>query len=589
MKKDDKKNKTSKKNEDKVKNKSPKKEDKKEDKKKEDKKEDKKKDDKKENKKKEDKKEDKKKDDKKENKKKDDKKEDKKKDDKKEDKKKDDKKENPKKEDELIPDRPELEKIKSQKINLFCPPENMSPYPRTLFFINNPNFNDNNPIRTRGKITSYEIISKKYMMVYKTYRDTSICLKEVMRHNNLIRSKLFEDTNLIWKIIVSQEMVPFIKHLNKYQRYNHFPFTWELSRKDYLYTHYKIMQNKFPKDFNYIPQSFILPRDKELITLLFKDYNLEIDNLFLIRPFGSSKGKEVQFFTNIENLPKSCILTHYISNPHLIDNTKYNLRFYVLVTGFCPLKIYFYKEGFANFASQKYSFDLNEKGLNNKKIHITKHLDNNEKEENDSDSSSSDSSNSKSKYTKSEDNDIGKIICFSELKKWFKERKLHFSKIKRKIKDIIIKTFLSIADKGIQQLKEININSGNLFELFGVDIILDYKLRPWLLEITLNPNLNCTSFIEEKIKSKLITDTLNIIGLIPYSHDGKYKIYDKEDKYKDNIEEAINETLHELERPCGDFKRIFPLIENIDLYSKYLENPGEENLALWDVIHKKNK
>ncbi len=594
MKKDDKKIKNPKKNEDKVKNKSPNKEDKKESpKKNEDKIKNKspKKDDKKLSPKKEDKKENKKKDDKKENKNKEDKKENKNKEDKKENKNKEDKKEKPKKEDELIPDRPELERIKSQKINLFCPPETLPSYPRTLFFLYNPNLNENYPIRTKGKITPYEIISKKYMMVYKTFSDSSICLKEVMRHNNLIRSKLFEDTNLIWKIVVVNEMIPLIKTLNKYQRYNHFPFTWEISRKDYLYTHYKIMQSKFPKDFNYIPQSFILPRDKELVTLLFKDYEFEADKLFLIRPFGSSKGKEVKFFTNIENLPKSCIITHYISNPHLIDNTKYNLRFYVLVTGFCPLKIYLYKEGFANFASQKYNFDINEKGLNNKNIHITKHLDNiNQKdEENDSSSSSSSSSNSESKYSKNEDNEFGKVICLSELKKWFKERKLHFSKIKRKIRDIIIKTFISIADKGIQQIKEININSGNLFELFGVDIILDNKLRPWLLEINLNPNLNCSSFIEDKIKSKLITDTLNIIGLIPYSHDGKYRIYDKEVKYKDNIEEAINETLHEFERPCGDFKRIFPLIENIDVYSKYIENPGEENLALWDNIQKKNK
>ena len=519
-----------------------------------------------------------------------DKKQNPKKEEKKENKTKEDKKQNPKKEEELIPDRPELEKIKSQKINLFCPPENLPSHPRTLFFIYDPKLNDNNQIRTKGKIIPYEIISKKYMMVYKTFRDTSFCIKEVMRYNNLIRTKLFEDTNLIWKIVVTEEMIPLIKTLNKYQRYNHFPFTWELSRKDYLYTHYRIMQTKFPKDFNYIPQSFILPRDKELVSLLFKDYQFDIDKLYLIRPFGSSKGKKVGFFTNIENLPKTSIITHYISNPHLINDTKYNLRFYVLVTGFCPLKMYFYKEGFANFASQKYDFDLNEEGLNNKKIHITKHLENINKneEENESDSSS-DSSSSESKSSQSQYNDLGRVICLSELKKWFKERNLHFSKIKRKIKDIIIKSFISIADKGIQQLKEINISSGNLFELFGVDILLDNKLHPWLLEINLNPNLNCPSFIEHKIKSKLITDTLNIIGLIPYSHDGKYKIYDKEIKFKDNIEEMINETLHEFERPCGDFKRIFPLIENIDVYSKYLENPGEENLALWNVIQKKNK
>ncbi len=491
--------------------------------------------------------------------------------------------------DVILPERPELKNRKIQKLKFLCPPSNLPYHPNTLFFYYDPKLNKNP--QTKLKIIDYEIKERKFMVLYKAYQNLPLCLSEPMKYNNIIRTKLFDNTNIIWKLLKQDKMFPLLKELNKYQKYNHFPITWQLSRKDNLYNNYKKLQIKFPNDFKYMPETFVLPKDKEIFTLQVQNYELNKNNIWLLKPVASSRGRGIRILTNFNDIPEKTIITHYISNPHLIDNTKYNLRFYVLVTGFCPLKIYLYKEGFANFASQKYNFDINEKGLNNKNIHITKHLDNiNQKdEENDSSSSSSSSSNSESKYSKNEDNEFGKVICLSELKKWFKERKLHFSKIKRKIRDIIIKTFISIADKGIQQIKEININSGNLFELFGVDIILDNKLRPWLLEINLNPNLNCSSFIEDKIKSKLITDTLNIIGLIPYSHDGKYKIYDKEDKYKDNIEEAINETLHEFERPCGDFKRIFPLIENIDLYSKYLENPGEENLALWDVIHKKNK
>ena len=56
-------------------------------------------------------------------------------------------------------------------------------------------------------------------------------------------------------------------------------------------------------------------------------------------------------------LPKSrpLIVQRYLAKPHLINNTKYDLRIYVLVTSMCPLKIYLYDEGLARFASNQYT------------------------------------------------------------------------------------------------------------------------------------------------------------------------------------------------------------------------------------------
>ena len=470
---------------------------------------------------------------------------------------------------ELKPDRPELRNRKIQKLKFLCPPSNLPYHPKTLFFYYDPKLNKNP--QTKLKIVDYEIKDKKYMVLYKAYQNLPLCLSEPMKYNNVIRTKLFDNTNIIWKLLKQDKMFPLLKELNKYQKYNHFPITWQLSRKDNLYTNYKKMQKKFPNDFKYMPETYILPRDREIFNLKIENYEFNKNNLWLIKPVASSRGRGIRILTNMNDIPEKTLITHYISNPHLINGKKYDLRLYVLITGYCPLKIYLFEDGLTRFCSEDYNLDQSK--LSDKYIHLTNYSINKNNE-----------NFEKNDDTEKEEGNKWSIFTY---KKFLKENKIDFNKIWKKIKDIVIKTILSITDSGIPIIKDFNLSSVNLFEIYGFDILLDEYLNPWLMEVNLNPSLNCDSNLDLKIKSKVLTDIFNIIGPIPFSHDGKFNIIEKENNYKDSISEAINESLHEFYRPSGGFERIFPLKDNIKDYSKFLEKPEDENKALWAILLQK--
>ncbi len=82
-----------------------------------------------------------------------------------------------------------------------------------------------------------------------------------------------------------------------------------------------------------------------------------------------------------------------------------------------------------------------------------------------------------------------------------------------RIFDVILKTILSGEHYVLASLKKNNLHRGNCFEIFGYDVLIDSDLKPWLVEVNLSPSLACDSPLDLTIKTNLLADTFNMIGV----------------------------------------------------------------------------
>ena len=133
------------------------------------------------------------------------------------------------------------------------------------------------------------------------------------------------------------------------------------------------------------------------------------------------------------------IISRYISDPHLIDGYKYDLRIYVLVSSFDPLKIYFYYEGLVRFATMKYTNKIDK--IDEKLIHLTNFSINKNGEN----------------YVyneEAEDDGIGSKWSLSALKRKFAKLNLDYEELINNIKDLIIKTLIAVQPHILSKLKK---------------------------------------------------------------------------------------------------------------------------------------
>jgi tubulin polyglutamylase TTLL9 len=70
---------------------------------------------------------------------------------------------------------------------------------------------------------------------------------------------------------------------------------------------------------------------------------------------------------------------------------------------------------------------------------------------------------------------------------------------------IVTRSLLSVADT--------MVHDRNCFELYGYDIIIDDKLKPFLIEVNASPSLTAEHATDRDLKMRLLSDVLDVLDL----------------------------------------------------------------------------
>jgi tubulin polyglutamylase TTLL5 len=291
----------------------------------------------------------------------------------------------------------------------------------------------------------------------------------------------------------------FYSGLHQYQRVNHFPGSTELTRKDLLWKHFRNMQKVFGKaNFNFMPDTYVLPDQLDDFLVAYERQ----DCFWIVKPTASSRGRGIFLLRDLEELPMdSAIISMYVERPMLIQGLKFDLRLYVLVTGFDPLRIYIYREGLTRFASSTFSTDT-EEDLKDVYKHLTNYSVN----------------KFAHNFVENQDanlDNFGHKWSISALNKHLKCLGVDIEALWGRIIDVVIKTLLAVERAVNNRTKNMVMWRQNCFELYGFDILIDEDVKPWLLEVNLSPSMQADSPLDRRIKAHLLAEALNLIRIRP--------------------------------------------------------------------------
>ncbi|XP_069884382.1 tubulin polyglutamylase TTLL6 isoform X3 [Dipodomys merriami] len=356
--------------------------------------------------------------------------------------------------------------------------------------------------------------------------------------------------------------------MKSYQKINHFPGMTEICRKDLLARNMSRMLKMFPKEFHFFPRTWCLPADWGAL----QRYSRSRKNkTYICKPDSGCQGRGIFVTRTVKEIKpgEDMICQLYITKPFIIDGFKFDLRIYVLLTSCDPLRIFVYNEGLARFATTSYSNPCID-NLDDICMHLTNYSIN------------------KHSTNFIDDGNSGSKRKLSTFNMYMKNKGYDVEQIWKSIEDVIIKTLISaqpvIKHNYHSCFPSHTLNSA-CFEILGFDILLDRKLKPWLLEVNHSPSFSTDSKLDREVKDSLLYDTLVLINL---GSCDKKKVLEEEKQRGRFLQQCPSREIrmeeakgfqamrlqktekYEMEN-CGGFRLIYPC-ENMEKYETFFQD-----------------
>uniref|UniRef100_A0A8C5QUX8 Tubulin tyrosine ligase like 7 n=1 Tax=Leptobrachium leishanense TaxID=445787 RepID=A0A8C5QUX8_9ANUR len=311
-----------------------------------------------------------------------------------------------------------------------------------------------------------------------------------------------ETANLIWNdCAVHHEK---ITDLRNYQRINHFPGMGEICRKDCLARNMTKMIKCQSQEYNFVPRTWIFPAEYTQ----FQNYVKELkkkrrQKTFIIKPANGAMGHGISLTRNGEKLQAQdhLIVQEYIDKPFLMEGYKFDLRIYILVTSCDPLRIFLYNDGLVRMGTEIYH-PPSESNLNKLYMHLTnysvnKHNENFERDETENRGSKR-SIRWFTEFLRSNDHDVAKF--------W------------NDVSELVVKTLIVAEPHVLHAYRMCRpgqhpTSESVCFEVLGFDILLDRKLKPWLLEINRAPSFGTDQKIDYDVKKGVLLNAVKLLNI----------------------------------------------------------------------------
>jgi tubulin polyglutamylase TTLL6/13 len=308
-------------------------------------------------------------------------------------------------------------------------------------------------------------------------------IKQAMREAGVKFENDDQHAILVWHD--SLKDIDYFKSLLPWQVVNRLPSINVLCRKAPFARIIQRIQKYFPREYSFMPKSYILPfKNSDFLRALAKK-----KHRYIVKPDSGSLGQGITIIEPNGNYTPDdtpAVAQRYIPSL-LLDQTKFDLRVYVLIASISPLEIYVYRNGLARFCSEKSEgkntifSQITNVTLNKDNISMQDHI-----------------------------SDVSKLI--SDVFPILEQKGIDIEALWERIDKVIVLSVLA-AHKFLVNGEEWQCPKrvySRCFQVLGFDILIDEEINPYVLEVNYRPSLDYYRGPERRMKVNMLSEAIRI-------------------------------------------------------------------------------